>query len=272
VRRTLFGMSGIVVAWGIWAAFPARAQNPAAPATPAAPQAGQEKPAALEGPPPIPNVPLGPMLRTVPVRRGSGAKDYNWVNVDTALAPVDKDGIWVLQFAFHPVRIVFIDIPGKGRRPVHYLYYRVINRGTVPRMFVPQFTLVTDATKPSTKRYEDVPLPSAVRVIQAREDFTIPLHDAVSVMGMIPPSGKEGIDDAVYGVATWIGVDPKADSFSIYVRGLSDGHKVVEPPQGGKPQVQYKTLRIDFIRRGDQHNINEKEIELLDPPYDWIYW
>jgi hypothetical protein len=265
----MLGMLGFVIAGGVVGSSLTRAQEPKQ-----VPAAQAEVPKAevpkIEGPPPIVDVPLGPMLRTVPVRRGG--KEFNWINVDTALAPVDKAGIWVLQFAFHPVRIVHIDIPGKGRQPVHYLYYRVVNRGTEPRMFVPQFTLVTDANKPSTKRYEDVPLPSAVKVIRAREDPIIPIHDAVSVMGMIPPSTKEGLDDAVYGVATWVGVDPKADSFSIYVRGLSDGHKVVEPPQGGKPQVQYKTLRIDFIRRGDEHRINEKEIELLDPPYDWIYW
>ena len=55
---------------------------------------------------------------------------------------------------------------------------------------------------------------------------------------MIPPSTKEGIDDAVYGVAVWEGVDPKADRFSIYVRGLSDGYQVVTRPrrrQAGRP-------------------------------------
>ena len=43
-------------------------------------------------------------------------------------------------------------------------------------------------------------------------------------------------------------------------------------PSGGKPTVKYKTLRIDFIRRGDERNISEKEIELSDPPYEWVYW
>ena len=50
------------------------------------------------------------------------------------------------------------------------------------------------------------------------------------------------------------------------MRGLSDGYKEVPAPSGGKPAVKYKTLRIDFIRRGDEHNLNEKEIYLNDPP------
>jgi len=73
-------------------------------------------------------------------------------------------------------------------------------------------------------------------------------------------------------VAIWEGVDPKADAFNIYVRGLSDGQVAVPAPGGGKPAVRYKTLRIDFIRRGDERNLNEKEIQLRDPPYEWIYW
>jgi hypothetical protein len=135
-------------------------------------------------------------------------------------------------------------------------------------MFVPQFSLVTD----TGKRLEDAVIPQAVPIIQAREDASIPLLGAVNIMGMVPPSTKEGIDDAVYGVAVWDGVDPKADRFSIYVRGLSDGYQLVTPPDGGKPVARYKTLRIDFIRRGDERDLNEKEIQLNDPPYEWIYW
>jgi hypothetical protein len=91
-------------------------------------------------------------------------------------------------------------------------------------------------------------------------------------MGTIPPSTKQGVDDAVYGVAIWDGVDPKADRLNVYVRGLSDGYQALRPPDGGKPIIRYKALRIDFIRRGDERNLAEKEIQLLDPPYEWVYW
>ena len=78
------------------------------------------------------------------------------------------------------------------------------------------------------------------------------------------------LSDAVFGAATWERWDPKSDRFSIYVRGLSDGYKEMPNPNGGKPIVKYKTLRIDFIRRGDERNLNEKEIHLNDPPYEWL--
>jgi hypothetical protein len=236
----------------------------AAPAP--APAANPDDVPKLEPPPPIKEVKLVPDLPTTPVRKGQGG--FNVKMVDASLLPRDKEGIWVLDFAFKPMRMRTLELPGKGRRPIHYLYYRVVNHTGEPRMFVPQFSLVTD----TGQRLEDAVIPQAVPVIQAREDASIPLVGAVNIMGMIPPSTKEGIDDAVYGVAVWDGVDPKADRFSVYVRGLSDGHQLVQPPDGGKPVVRYKTLRIDFIRRGDERNLNEREIQLNDPPYEWVYW
>src|SRR5262245_25232418 len=38
-----------------------------------------------------------------------------------------KPGIWVLDFAYKPVRVRTVEIPGKGRRQIYYLYYRVVN-------------------------------------------------------------------------------------------------------------------------------------------------
>ena len=229
---------------------------------------GQPSAGELEPPKPVLDEKLVPVLRTVPVRRDHARRSYNYQVINTVLLPRDKEGIWVLDFAFKPLRIRPVEIPGKGRRSVHYLYYKVVNRTGQPRMFVPQFTMVNE----EGKKFEDQVVPEAIPLIQAREDPTIPVLGAVSVMGIIPPSTKEGVDDAVFGAAAWDNWDPKSDRFSIYVRGLSDGYKEVPNPAGGKPIVKYKTLRIDFIRRGDERNISEKEIEFNDPAYEWVYW
>ncbi len=230
------------------------------------PKAG-EKPAAgsLPSPDPIPErMPL-PELPTIPVRRGSPS--YNVQMVDASLLPRDLQTIWVLNFAFKPLRITTVEVGGK-RRLVHYLYYRVANRTGKPREFVPQFTMVTD----TGKRYEESVIPQAIPIIQAREDRSIPLLGAVEIVGVVPPSAKPDFDDSVFGVATWEGIDPNADRLQIYVRGLSDGYQQIPDPNGGKPTVKYKTLRIDLIRRGDARDLNEKEISLAEPPYEWVYW
>jgi hypothetical protein len=225
-----------------------------------------QAPDELKGPDPLPEYRLVPDLHTIPVPHDRVT--YNVQMVDASLLPRDKEGIWVLDFAFKPLRIKTVEIPGKGRRQIHYLYYKVINRTGKTRMFVPQFVMVNEAGQ----KFEDNVVPQAIPFIQNREDPTIPVLGAVNIMGVIPSSTKPDVDDAVYGVATWEKWDPKSDRFSIYVRGLSDGYKETPNPSGGKPTVKYKTLRIDFIRRGDHRNLNEKEIEFSEPPYEWVYW
>jgi hypothetical protein len=217
-------------------------------------------------PPKIAEVSLVPELRTIPVPHDRTV--FNVQMVSAALVPRDKEGIWVLDFSFKPLRIKTVDIPGKGRRQVHYLYYKVTNRTGKPRVFLPEFTMVNE----TGQKFPENIIPQAIPLIQVREDATIPLLGSINIMGTIPPSTKPDVDDAVYGVATWDKWDPKADRFSIYVRGLSDGYKEVPAPSGGKPTVKYKTLRIDFIRRGDEHNLDEREIFLNDPSHEWVYW
>lgn len=258
--RRLF-LSSVVGALGTsWAG--ARAQEPAKGDFPS--------------PQPIQPVTLGPTLKTHPIRRNAqgfvngvdGRAVFNEKWIDASVLPRDKVGIWVLDFAFKPLRIITVEIPGKGRRDIHYLYYQVINKTGQPRMFVPQFTLVTD----TGKRYEDTVLPQAVKQVQNREDPSIQnLYGAVDIMGMVPVSNKQGIEDAVFGVALWEGVDPKADKLTIFIRGLSDGYRPDPSPDGGKPVVRYKTLQINFLRRGDEFDQKEREIIPSEPNYDWTY-
>lgn len=244
---------------------PIRAQEeppaPAAGADRAPADAGQ----ALPEPRPIPEFSL-PTLPTIPVpRRPPGP---NWFVADTAPLPKDREGIWVLEFSFKPVRLIEVEIPGKGRRKVHYMYYKIVNRTGEPRQLVPQLTLVTD----EGKRYEETVLPRAVRLIQAKEDGSKPLLGAVENAGTLPPSTKDGIDDAVYGVAIWDNVDFKADAFSVYVRGLSDAFQVDASTEGGQPVTRYKALRIDFARPGDERSPHSREIQIKDPPFEWVYF
>ena len=89
----------------------------------------------LPSPEPIPEAKLVPDLRTIPVPHDRPA--FNVQMVNASLLPRDKEGIWVLDFAFKPLRIRTVEIPGVGRRQVHYLYYKVVNRTGKPRMFVP---------------------------------------------------------------------------------------------------------------------------------------
>lgn len=269
--RWLSVLGVVSLSWGgaMGQDAPAAGQDPA----PAPAPAGADE---FPPPPSIPVVTLGPTLKTHPIQRApKGFRNlvdnklrFNEQWIDASVLPRDKKGIWVLDFAYRPLRIITIE-DEKGRRDVHYMYYQIINRTGEPRMFVPQFTLVTD----TGKRYEDTVLPKAVDRIKLREDPTITkLYGAVDVMGMVPPSNKMGVEDAVFGVAIWDGVDPHADKLTVFVSGLSDGYKT-DPGvnEADKSVTRYKALKIDFIRRGDEHGAHEREITPAEPPYDWTY-
>src|SRR5689334_15416326 len=99
-------------------ASPARSQEPAdapkdqepAPAEPEKAPAAEK----LPGPPPIPERKLAPDLPTHPVKRG--VLGPNWIKVDSSPLPRDREGIWVLDFAFKPLRIVEVQLPDGRRR------------------------------------------------------------------------------------------------------------------------------------------------------------
>jgi hypothetical protein len=188
--------------------------------------------------------------------------------VDASLSSREEQGTWVLDFAYKPLRIKTADLPGRGKRKIYYLYYRVINRSGAPRRFAPQFIMVND----KGEKFEASIVPEAVAAIQMREDATIPVLGRARTMGILPPSTKPDVDDAVYGVVTWDNWDQNADRFSIYIRGLSGGYQVIEAPSRGKRSVQQKSLKIDFIRQRGQRNIHQREIQLADPPHEWVYW
>ena len=119
----------------------------------------QDKPAADKGdfpsPDPIPQVTLGPVLKTHPIQRNSrgflnpadgnrGVFNEQWV--DAAVLPRDRQGIWVLDFAFKPLRIMTVD-PGRAAETSTTCTIRWSTRPASRGCFVPQFTLVTDTGK-----------------------------------------------------------------------------------------------------------------------------
>jgi hypothetical protein len=206
-----------------------------------------------------------PVLHTIPVPRN---RDLNFQKVDGSLLPLDKQGIWELDFAYGRLRGMKVNIRGKGERKIYYLYYKVVNRTGAPRMFAPQFIMVND----KDEKFEDSVVPQAIQAVRLRERPSIPVLGRANIKGMLPASTKPDVDDAVYGVATWEKWDPNADRFSIYVRGLTDGYEEVPNPSDGKPSVKHKTLKLDFIRQRGNPNIRLPEIEFADPPHEWFYW
>lgn len=177
----------------------------------------------------------------------------------------DKDDIWVLDFRFKDPRLITVDIPGRGRKVVWYLWYQVINNTGLPRTFIPDFELVTH-DKPGV--FHDQVFPKVQEAIRRVEDPTqhLDIKNSVTIASEpIPPSKPDAFPRAVSGVATWDDVDPEANRYSIFVSGLSNGWS-----EDDNKVVRRKTLQLNFRRVGDRFYMDSREIKFV-PPADWLY-
>jgi len=206
-----------------------------------------------------------------------GQPDINKFNERTAAQkpnPQDREGIWVLDFHFKDPRVMAIDIPGRGRRNVWYLWYQVSNNTGEPRPFVPDFIWVC---QDENTAHHDQVLPFAQAEIRRVEDPAnlLDMKNSVTITQAPIPVSKEFEKDerisfpkTVTGVAMWDDINPRSTQFSIYVFGLSDGWAVVDGPDG-RPIVRRKALQLKFRRVGDEFRKDSRQIRFVG--HDWIY-
>lgn len=194
------------------------------------------------------------------------------INVEDKTNDIDAPDtkVWALNFSFREPRLITVDIPGRGRTLCWYLWYQVVNRTAEPRLFIPDFELVT-LDKPG--KYDDQVLPKVQEAINRIEDPTgfLKIKNPVQMaLEPIPVSKPDAAPAAVTGVAIWDNVDPDANRFSIFVSGLSNGWSLAEVPPDNKQMIRRKTLQLNFKRVGDRFNQHSGEIRWM-PPAEWMY-
>jgi hypothetical protein len=207
-------------------------------------------------------------------------------DVKSQPSKLDKPGVWAMDFRFKDPRILKLKLPARGERYVWYLWFQVINRSGKPQEISPYFELVT-LDNPGV--YRDEILLTAEEEIKKREDKSgySDIKNTVSISKFAIPTSKP-VDEAfprpVTGVAIWDAgpVDPaKRDQkhkelsettrFSIFIRGLSNGFVEVDSPfPTDRPITQYKTLQLNFKRKGDPNSDDSRNIEFVSPA-QWIY-
>jgi hypothetical protein len=200
-----------------------------------------------------------------------------------------RHNVWNLEFAFKPVRMIYVDIPQPTgrmhRKLVWYMVYRVKNKGDhmMPNPVKDQFEHITydapvkvdevlnfGAAQPSGtirffphfvlesheqgKAYLDRVIPVAIPPIQLREMRGGKLYNTVEITRVPIPVSTEVEDRSVWGVVTWEDIDPRIDYFSIYVQGLTNAFRLE------RGQYLQKTLKLNFWRPGDVVYEHEKEI------------
>jgi hypothetical protein len=205
---------------------------------------------------------------TAAVTGQSPGGGYNVIPAPPRVNVEDKEDVWVLDFQFKSPRVITVDIPGRGRKTVLYVWYQVWNRTGAPRYFIPDFDLLTNRGT----RHRDEVLPAVQDAIRKVEDPT-GFYDIKNTVTMaakpIPPSKADANPIYVTGVAVFPDVFekvPDVTGFSIFATGLSNGWK--EDAQ--THDVRRKTLQLNFRRFADAR-VQTAESIRFEPPQVWIY-
>ena len=140
---------------------------------------------------------------------------------------------------------------------------------------------ITTEVERTTASFQDKVIPIAIDAISQRERAAKPFESTVSIAGKtIKPN------ETVWGVVTWVDVDPRINSFSVIVSGLTNAYKWEElkegeqfaykkgDPIGSKRTLTPKSLKLNFSRPGDEFEMNERQFRIgiegaLD--YEWGY-
>jgi hypothetical protein len=204
--------------------------------------------------------------------------------------------VWTLEFSFQPLRMTYVDLPQPNGEVaselVWYMVYKVRNTGLHLNpvgkpdqyghvlydveqanhevRFFPELTLECFDLK---KAYVDRVLPLAVEKIQVAEKPGVKLHNSVEISEINIPVSTEQEDHSVWGVATWIGVDPRTDFFAVFVQRLTNAYRWEDPAgkfQAGDPPgtgrvYEFKTLQLNFWRPGDSVREHQNEIRFGMP-------
>ena len=218
--------------------------------------------------------------------------DFDWAKE----TPFRRD-IWGLEFQFKVVRMLHVDIPNPEtdrmqRKLVWYLVYSVTNNEKVlhpvrqedgtwkvervarPLKFIPQFLLEVPRFE---KAYPARLIPVAMGPIRRRED---PNRRFLNTVEMSQRTIQPG--ETVWGVATWVDIDPRTNYFSIYVRGLTNAYRWRDEPGafqerkllGSGRRLSRKTLKLNFWRPGDEFIIHEGQVRFGAPgalDYEWVW-
>jgi hypothetical protein len=212
--------------------------------------------------------PLALLLAAAAVTAQAPGGGYNVIPAPPRVNVEDKEDVWVLDFQFKSPRVLQVDVPGRGRKAVLYVWYQVWNRTGAPRYFIPDFDLLTN----KGTRHRDEVLPAVQDAVKKIEDPTgfYDIKNAATIaIKPIPPSKADANPIYVTGVAVFPDVFekvPDVTSFSVFVTGLSNGWKA--DPQTN--DVRRKTLQLNFRRSADAR-VQTSDVIRFVPPQDWIY-
>lgn len=197
--------------------------------------------------------------------------------------------IYCLEFAFKPLRQMILDVPRPDgrmqRKVVHYMVYRVRYRGGDLRPAAddqdePIFSRIESVSYPSKrffplmvledqesgKTWTDQILPTAIERIAIRESITAPLYNAVDITSVKIPRSSDPEAPGIWGIATWVDVEPSIDFLSVNVYGLTNAFE--QDGEGPDAPYRRKALSLNFYRPGDAMEQTEDRVRFGVPAFD----
>jgi hypothetical protein len=211
---------------------------------------------------------LGALVALLPVF-GQAPAVFNERTVAPSLNVQDREDIWVLHLRYKEPRVITVDVPGRGRKIVWYMWYQVFNRTKEPRYFIPDFELKTNDLQ---TLHQDEVLPAVQEAIRRIEAPTLAADDFKNSVTItekpIPPTPEDSAPRAITGVAIWPDVYDRAKDtthFSVFISGLSNGWAIDE-----NKVIRRKTLQINFKRPSDGRHYDGRDIFVADVE-KWLY-
>jgi len=165
---------------------------------------------------------------------------------------------WELNFQPGELRLYVDPV---DQRVFWFMTYEVVNRTGEDLLWVPRFTLFTDAgdiVESGTR------VPARVTAdLQGllRNEF---LEDQNSIIGEI----HQGRENAKEGLVIWPADTLKVNEISIFIAGVSGETARVRNPVSGEAVTVYKTLKRDYLIRGNIRPTDSRPIELISE--QWI--
>ena len=216
--------------------------------------------------------------------------------VEMAKQVILRREIHCLEFAFKPLRQMYVDIPQPNgrlqRKLIWYMVYRVRYTGgdlraaqaggtdkaidklysrieKISRDSRRFFPLVTLVDHESGAEFTDRVIPAAKDLITRREKITAPVYNSVEITSIPIPRSSDPAAEGVWGVLTWEDVNPDVDFLSLYVYGLTNAFKKENPDEitAQRPTLIKKALQLNFFRPGDAVAETEDRVRFGVPAF-----
>ena len=163
---------------------------------------------------------------------------------------------WQLNFTHDQPRTLAVTMPDGSVRWFWYMAYKVVNNTGEDRMFIPEFTIATDAGDIITAGQD---VPAAVWPAVAEKLGNPLLESPADIVGKI----LQGPDYARESVAIWPVPDHDVDQMSIFVGGISGETATVVNPVTGEQVLVRRSRMITYATPGTVVNPEDQPTKLL---------